>query len=324
MTTRDDDRTLRDEVEIQALLDGELAPEAAARLRARIATDPRLQAIEAELRDLIGDCAMLFSATDARAAAAVPPPRLEVVRGDAPPAPVVRRAPARRSWTRSPALRAAAVVFVVAGASLVLGRGLGERLASREGEAPARVATGETPASPGAPRGDVAGRPATPGLGGSRGGAPATGTPGGTGTGAADPVTGVAPGVTIVAQGLRQVGAREDVGGDPAGTQTWRTGDGAALTLEYGARAVAAGGQAVDAPGTPARVTTPAGVGPLPGGTNALGGRDSARGAAPAGSCPGGIRWRDASGVEMRLAGPYGCEQLREIAARFRVVRRAP
>jgi hypothetical protein len=287
--------SLREELRIQALLDGELTPAEATALRAEIDRSPQLRRIERELRDLIGDTVHLF--------AALPEP-------SATETTVLTFRPAalRSEWQRASILRAAALLVVVA-SMLTAGSRLGHWLAASHDGAPAsigRIATHDAvprSAAPAPPTSPPAALPADP--------VPRE----------KEPPIQIPPSTLLIeAKGMQRVAARGSSDAT-SGRSVYALG-ATTVVLEYGADAVAGGGVRVDGPLQPDDAP-PVAHGTAPRGTSALDRASDHRVAAPADSlCPGGIRWADPSGTELRLSGPFTCRELRRVAARF-VVRRS-
>ncbi len=244
-------------------------------------------------------------------------------------------------------LRAAAVLLVVGGTGLAIGRGMQQ--------APAADPAAPLTSSDAALREAVAARPPAPGVkpgrdrqtGGGRtvpNGVAGTGEIGGDPDGEPSaserPAAGAQvspPGSTparpgssdrdafveVASTAARVVGA-VDGGTTAGGTKALVLSDGTRLDLAYGRVAVQQGGTPVAVtPGVvPPRPTTTGGAA-VPGGVPALDGGPGVRaGRGPTGepACPAAIRWRDpGTGVELRLSGGVSCQRLQELAAQLRV-----
>lgn len=320
-----------DAIRIQMLLDGELSDVESAMLRKEIAASARLQAIERELRELIGDMTHFMAAIERdrrRDGLRAPVAQSVVSPVGARVVPIL--AAHSRSWWAAPSLRAAAIASIAVGGFLALGTQLGSWIAARD-DAPARnVATmGSSPkvaAIPGA-AGNAHSDPANmPVASGSQ---VASRVPG-DGAPTRAPVTGpdgspTPPSKTlgepvVQASGMQRIAARQNEMG--SGSLAYALG-ASTLVLDYGALAVARGGAAVDGPLITRDPVADGAATAAPSGAIAFGRPADKLGASSDSLCPKGIRWRDVSGTELRLSGPFTCRQLRQLAARF-VVRTAP
>jgi hypothetical protein len=318
-----------DAIRIQMLLDGELSDVESAMLRREIAASARLQAIERELRELIGDMTHFMAAIERdrrRDGLRAPVARSVVSPGGTRVVPIM--AAHSRSWWAAPSLRAAAIASIAIGGFLALGTQLGSWIAARN-DAPSRsVATmGSSPAAiPGAPGNAHSGPANMPVASGSQ---IARRVPG-DGAPTRAQVTGpdgspTAPSMTlgepvIQASGMQRLATRQSEPG--SGSLAYALG-ASTLVLDYGALAVAKGGAAVDGPLMTRDPVASGASTAAPSGATAFG-RPGDRLRAPSDSlCPQGIRWRDKSGTELRLSGAFTCRQLRQLAARF-IVRTAP
>jgi hypothetical protein len=143
---------------------------------------------------------------------------------------------------------------------------------------------------------------------------------------------GIAPartGIVVRATGMRRLAHRDESAAVPSGAMTYAVAGSGEVVLEYGARAISGGGMMV-ALGDSVLMQSGdrAGSGASPDGALTFGQQSTRRGASvPAGAgvrCTDGIRWTDSSGIELRLTGPYSCERLRALAARFTVVSPQP